>query len=276
MATLCDTNVAQPVDATTENTWPGFLRAFKAETLGSVLKEHTCDGTHLKGTDTLGTGTNMQVDVGGNATYISAAYAGLLVKVLPIVNNTAGGTLTVKSGSTTIAAGPIWLNGGDPGADTIVAGQWLEMVWDGTNWQIVSGYDTNAIIDPQLVGVLRQHAIQNGPALIQIANTDITAWSIPVGVNTDTIYRVQGFIHLYNNTGNNHDFELKAFINATQFITILPCRVRDGGGSYEVLPFFGRFAGGQVAPATLTIHVYPDANSANLGCIGGVAIVDKY
>lgn len=153
-ASICDTDVSQPADATIESTWPGYLRTFKAEVVNSFLLEHICSGRHFYGTDTDGGGVNLVVDVGGASGLAGAPYAGLLVKVLPIVDNTGSGTLTVKTSTVTIAAGPIKFGGANIAAGLIVAGRWLTVVWDGTNWQILSGFDVEVAITSIVINII--------------------------------------------------------------------------------------------------------------------------
>ena len=140
MGTLCNTNRVQPADSTIEATWPAYLRAFKDEVLNSFLLEHLCSGRHLYGVDTIGDGVDMEVDLGGISGLPLSPYAGLLIKVLPIATNTDSGVLTVNVGSSIIASGPLKLNGLDLPVGVIAEAQWIEVVWDGTNWQVVSGF----------------------------------------------------------------------------------------------------------------------------------------
>lgn len=260
MSNLCSIDINQPADSTIESTWPNFLREFKAQVRNSFLLEHLCSGRHLAGTDTDGGGVNLVVDVGQT---LVTAYPGLLVKVLPIATNRGSGTLTVKSGAVTIASGPLKLNGANVHAGAILAGQWIEVVWDGANWQVISGHGhIPSGLTMFIAGVEADGTEVNNTS----SQTNLTP-GVTLPANSYAKVIVEAGVYVRNNSGDAREFTFKIMNGTTAVRTFLALRVPRTGNTEntQIVPLSTTFSGGQTAPSSINVAVIMSAASENVG-----------
>lgn len=164
MAGLCDVDASTPSDDTIESTWPGYLRALEQKVIDSVTQEHTCAGKHFYGVDTYSvTHANQYVvEVGTAAMLLSTGlYAGVFIKFRAGSKNTGACTLQVLSNGSGVGSTiAIKFVGADPLADTIKANQIVEVVYDGTNFQLIGGVDIVTIItnNPAITAIYKDKA----------------------------------------------------------------------------------------------------------------------
>jgi len=131
--------VTAPTDGELESAAPGWWRYLQELFLRWTRLQHACDGKHFYGVAT-GTANAVVVEVGNASRLVTVGlHAGLFVKFLVGTTNTGATTLQITSNSTNVgSAVAITFLSAALNAGALVAGQVVEVVYDGTAWQLLT------------------------------------------------------------------------------------------------------------------------------------------
>lgn len=266
--TLCNWDVSEPADDSQETDGAGYMRQIKKAVDKWAKLQHGCDGKHLYGAAS-GTADVIVVEVGiASQLAIVGLHAGLFVKFKVGTTNTGATTLQITVNSVNVgSATAVKFAGAALAAGVLVAGQIVEVVYDGTDWQLLSGFALSPVVLPVLPGGLLRLIIPGATSSEQ-NNTaaEIQLVSHTLAVNTYTRVLVEYDFYLRNETGTNRTIEFKLYVGGvlTRTWEVLSMRSLTSGG--RVLQHLAaNFPGGQVIPTAIAINGQMSVADADVG-----------
>lgn len=146
-----DINTATPADGDLAKFGAAEIRLNRKALKKFLFLEHGVDGGHLYGVDS-GSANAYVVELGA-VTQLAAIglFAGLRVMFKVTNSNTTTSTLLLKVSTVAVGtAKAVKLGGANILSGTLVAGRIVEVIYDGTDWQLVSGWAVAPVIAPFL------------------------------------------------------------------------------------------------------------------------------
>lgn len=207
----CSIDATNPLDNEPENFGPAWWRYLQLVFIRWTRLQHACDGKHFYGVDS-GTANVYVVEVGSASQLLSVGlHAGMFVKFFVSHTNTLTSTLQVKSNATNVGgAVTIKYQGANLTAGVLVLNRIVEVVYDGTNWQLIAG-DV-----PPAPSISRIIALDNDTGNSEVSNTvaetDFTSIALS---QVWTKYDINFEIKARNDTGTRRTVIFKLYIGAT-------------------------------------------------------------